>query len=90
MLSELEECIPDKSGDVEKAMEAKELGKLLNRFLGTLEVSDRRIFLSRYYEAMTVPQIAEKYGYTARQVKYRLEKLRMELKRTLEKEGICP
>ena len=90
MLSELEECIPDKSGDVEQTMEAKELGKLLNRFLGTLEVSDRRIFLSRYYEAMTAPQIAEKYGYTARQVKYRLEKLRMELKRTMEKEGICP
>ena len=69
MLSELEECIPDKSGDVEQTMEAKELGKLLNRFLGTLEVSDR---------------------YTTRQVKYRLEKLRMELKRTMEKEGICP
>ena len=39
---------------------------------------------------MTAPQIAEKYGYTTRQVKYRLEKLRMELKRTMEKEGICP
>ena len=90
LLSELEECIPDKSGEVEQTLEAKELGKLLNRFLGTLELSDRRIFLSRYYEAMTAPQIAEKYGYTARQVKYRLEKLRMELKRTLEKEGICP
>lgn len=89
LLSELEECIPDEAGGVEQTMEAKELGKLLNRFLGTLDVSDRRIFLSRYYEAMTASQIAEKYGYTTRQVKYRLEKLRMELKRTMEKEGIC-
>lgn len=89
LLSELEECIPDKSGDVEQTMEAKELGKLLNRFLGTLEVSDRRIFLSRYYEALTAPQIAEKYGYTARQVKYRLEKLRMELNGQWKRRGFA-
>lgn len=90
LLSELEECIPDKGGDMERMQEEKELGKILNSFLGTLCVDDRRLFLSRYYEGMTAPQIGEKYGWSARQVKYRLEKLRKELKRTLEKEGICP
>lgn len=90
LLSELEECIPDEGRDVEQVLEIKELWKSLNGFLATLNADDRRLFLSRYYEAMTAPQIAEKYGCSARQVKYRLEKLRKELKRALEKEGICP
>lgn len=38
---------------------------------------------------MTAPQLAEKYGGSARQIKYRLEKMRKELKHTLQKEGIC-
>ncbi len=33
---ELDECIPDPRRSVEKVWEAKELGELLNRFLGTL------------------------------------------------------
>ncbi len=90
LLSELEECIPDEAGGVEQTVETKALGEILNGFLAPLNGDDRRLFLSRYYEAMTAPQIAEKYGCSARQVKYRLEKLRKELKRTLEKEGICP
>lgn len=90
LLSELEECIPDRCKDVEQTLEGKELGQSLNGFLASLNADDRKLFLSRYYEAMTAPQIAEKYGVSTRQVKYRLEKLRKELKRTLEKEGICP
>ena len=90
LLSELEECIPDEAGDVERTLEIRTLGRSLNGFLSTLNADDRKLFLSRYYEAMTAPQIAAKYGGSARQVKYRLEKLRKELRRTLEKEGICP
>lgn len=88
LLSELEECIPDPCKDMEQVMEAKELGRLLNRFLGSLNPSDRKLFLRRYYYAMTAPQLAEICGCSVRQVKYRLEKLRKEFKRVLEKEGI--
>ena len=88
LLSELEECIPDTRGDMERILEAKELGQLLNRFLGTLNSSDRKLFLSRYYYAMTAPQLAEKYGCSIRQVKYRLGKMRKELKHTLQKGGM--
>ena len=88
LLSELEECIPDTCRDMEQILEAKELGQLLNRFLGTLNSSDRKLFLSRYYYAMTAPQLAEKYGCSVRQVKYRLGKMRKELKHTLQKGGM--
>ena len=88
LLSELEDCIPDTTGDVEALLEAKELGRLLNRFLGTLNADDRKLFLSRYYYAMTAPQLAEKYGCSVRRVKYRLGKLRKELKHTLQKGGM--
>ena len=88
LLSELEDCIPDACRNPEQMLEAKELGRLLNRFLGTLHPSDRRLFLSRYYYAMTAPQIAKAYGCSIRQVKYRLEKMRRKLKDSLQKEGM--
>ena len=76
LLSELEECIPDGSKGMEQQLQDKELTQLLNRFLGSLSGEDRKLFLSRYYYAMTAPQLARKYGISPRQVKYRLEKLR--------------
>ena len=76
LLQELEDCIPDTRRNMQEVLEAKELGQLVNRFLGTLHPDDRRLFLARYYYAMTAPQLAEKYGGSARQVKYRLEKMR--------------
>lgn len=90
LLSELEECIPDDRKEMERELEDRELTQLLNRFLGSLSADDRKLFLSRYYYAMTAPQLARRYGISPRQVKYRLEKLRRLLKHELEKEGICP
>lgn len=89
LLSELEECIPDDCQNVERVLEAKELAMHLNRFLATLDCSDRKLFLARYYYAMTAPQLSEKYGCSVRQVKYRLEKMRKKLKYFLREEGIC-
>lgn len=88
LLSELESCVPDESGDPEALLEARLLGKVLNRFLSCQERMDCALFLSRYYHCRTISQIAEKYGLTQRQVKYRLSVLRQKLRRELEKEGI--
>lgn len=88
LLSELEDCIPDECRDAQQHLEARELAQSLNGFLATLTPGDRQLFLSRYYYAMTAPQLGEKYGGSPRQIKYRLQKLRGELKAHLEKEGI--
>ena len=87
LLSELEECIPDPRRNPEEAVQAKQLGESVNRFLATLSAEDRGLFLCRYYYAMPTPQLAERFGISPRQVKYRLEKLRKALKKQLEKEG---
>ena len=88
LLSELDACIPDQNGDPEKAMEAKELGQSLNRFLSRLSKEDCRIFLCRYYYCMPIRQISDKYDLSQRHIKYRLSCLRKELRHYLNKEGI--
>lgn len=89
LLSELDACIPDRDGGVERHMEAKAIGKVLNRFLSSLEPEDCAVFLCRYYYSMTVPEIAQKYALSERNVKYRLSRLRQQLRKTLDKEGIA-
>lgn len=88
LLSELDECIPDNSGNAESAWESKQIGTALNQFLDTLERTDCRVFLCRYYYNMTILEIAEKYQLPQRNVKYRLSCLRKKLRKYLDKEGI--
>ena len=88
LLSELEDCIPDQRGNVEEVWETKQIGISLNRFLDTLERTDCRIFLCRYYYTMSIPEISKKYGLTERRIKYRLSVLRRQLRQHLIKEGI--
>ena len=89
LLSELEACIPDPKGSPDKYLEAKQLGEVLNQFLSQLEQRDCTVLLCRYYHGMTIAQIAEKYGLTERNVKYRLSRTRQQLRNFLDKEGIC-
>ena len=88
LLSELEECLPDRRGSAEDIWEAKQLGIILNRFLETLEPMDCKILLSRYYYSMPIQKIAEKTYLPERTVKYRLGKLRKQLRQYLSWEGI--
>lgn len=88
LLSELDECFPDRRGSAEDIWEAKQLGKLLNRFLETLDHTDCRIFLCRYYYGMTIAEISDKHGIPQRRVKYRLSCIRSQLRTYLGKEGI--
>ena len=88
LLSELEDCVPDNRLGPEQALEAKILGACLNRFLAGLGEKDAALFVSRYYYGMNARELAQKYGGTVRSIKYRLEKLRGELRQQLNKEGI--
>ena len=87
-LSELDECIPDRSRGVEETVEARELGRCLNQFLAALDAEDRKLFVSRYYYLVSVEQLAGEANCSPRRIKYRLEKLRFQLKNNLQKEGV--
>ncbi len=83
---EMELCIPDKRR--EEALEGKELGRLLNAFLGTLSKENRMVFLRRYWYVDTVAEIAQRYGISESTVMTRLHRTRKKLSVFLQEEGI--
>lgn len=85
---ELDECIPDGKNDIEIMWETKEIGRVLNEFLRSLDHKTCAIFLARYYYAYSVKEVAKQYGVSERQVKYLLKKVRNSLHYTFEKEGV--
>lgn len=88
LLSELEECIPDACRSMEEIMDIQELGTCINRYLSGLRKEECSLFVSRFYYAQTQEQLAEKYGCSVRQVKYKLAKLRKDFRKFLQKEGV--
>ncbi len=88
LLSELDACLPDPTGDAQQHLERKRTAAVLNRFLSTLPKEDCAVFLCRYFYCMTLSQIAQKYELPERKVKYRLSRMRQQLRKALEKEEI--
>ena len=84
---EMELCIPDRSQD--RHLEGKELGELLNRFLGTISRENRMIFLRRYWFADSIQEIAGRYGMSQSKVKTSLHRTRTKLSAFLAKEGVA-
>ena len=62
------------------------LKKDLNRFLGTISVRDRRIFIRRYYFLEDPTEIGEEYGVRASHVRTILTRTRKKLKKYLKEE----
>ena len=83
---ELQECMPA-GNSVEGEILSGELKKTINSFLSTKSLTERKIFLRRYWYFDTVPEISNRYGYTQGKVKSALHRMRGELKGVLEKEG---
>lgn len=85
-LEELEECLPS-SSDVEEELSARELSKLLDRFLGELDRENRIIFVRRYWYSDSVSEIAASFRMRENSVSVRLSRMRTRLKAFLRKEG---
>lgn len=86
LTQEMEMCIPDPQH--ERKLEGEELGRILNRFLESLSVDARVIFLRRYWYLDTVAEIAGRYGFSESKVKTQLHRTRTKLHAFLAKEGI--
>mgnify|MGYP004711883771 FL=1 len=87
LLDELAECVTGAESP-ETDLLKKELTTSLSRFLRKVAVHDRTGFLLRYYYADTLPEIAQKAGLSANQVKYILQRTRKNLAKTLKQEGL--
>ena len=85
-LEELDECIAT-DHDVERAIEHKELLKLINTFLGTLPKTERDLFVCRYWFFASTKELSEKFAFSESKTKSMLFRTREKLKVCLEKEG---
>ena len=84
---EIEECIPDKA-ETEKAAESAELTAAIEKFLYSNAKEKRNIFIRRYWYMYSVEEIAKTYGISESKTKSVLFRMRKELKKYLEKEGL--
>ena len=86
LTKEMEACIPDRS--YERKLEGEELGKVLNRFLDSISLESRLIFMRRYWYTDSIQEIAERYHMSQSKVKIQLHRTRNKLQLFLESEGI--
>ena len=87
VLDELHECLPaiDNTAHIVDEMV---LVEVLNRFLASLSLEHRKIFMRRYWYLSSIKEISADYGMSESKVKMSLFRSRHELKNLLEKEGI--
>lgn len=86
-LEELEECVAS-SENVEQTYAKKELLAAYQRFIEKLPVTERRVFLLRYWYLDSIGDIAQKYGFSESKVKSMLHRTRQKLYRCLVEEGL--
>lgn len=86
---ELTDCIPDTAEPTPaEAFEAAGVREVINRFLAGLPADRRTLFVNRYFFGQSVAALAGMYGMTQTNVKVVLHRLRGQLKRMLEEEGV--
>ena len=81
-MDEIESCIAD-PGTVEGQIEARELARGIERFLDTLSVTDRVIFMRRYWFSDSCREIAGRVGFTEKNISVRLTRIRKKMKKYL-------
>ncbi len=86
-LDELEECVSSDS-DAEELLDASELARMLDSFLGGLTPDERRIFVCRYWHFDSINEIAERLGFSPSKVKMSLKRTRDSLAIYLKREGV--
>ena len=88
LLSELADCVPSPD-NVQRSVEAEELGELIVRWLRKLEREDRALFVRRYWNGDGVKELAGELGVRPNALTKRLLRLREALRRELEREGVA-
>ncbi len=86
-VDELDECIPSNSS-VEKEYDNSRLAEALNSFLLDLEEEKRYVFVRRYYYSDSIDDIARLTHSGKARIKSILHRVRGELRKFLEREGI--
>ncbi len=86
-LDELAEILPAE-GDPAREVEAKELAAAVQSFINALNEKERLVFLGRYWYMLSVKEIAGRFGWSESKVKSLLHRLRVRLRKELDREGL--
>lgn len=87
-LDELSECVAG-TNRVEENIEKKELVSVISRFLKNRDEKKRTIFIQRYFYMEELSSIAERMDMKESSVRSVLSRMRKDLKKYLEEEGIA-
>ena len=82
------ECCAAGAGEVEDAVDARELARSIEGFLDTLTAENRVIFLRRYWFADSCRDIAELVGLSEKSVSVRLVRIRQKKRQYLLEKGV--
>ena len=81
-MQEIEDCIADRK-TIEDEVGARELARVIERFLDTLTTKERVIFMRRYAYMDTYADIARRMGISEKNVSVRLTLIRQKMKKYL-------
>ena len=84
-LEELAGCLPGPC--LEEQVEARELGRAMDRFLDTLHREDRAMFIRRHWFGEPIRELAGSFGLRENTVTVRLRRIRQRLANYLQQEG---
>jgi RNA polymerase sigma-70 factor (ECF subfamily) len=84
-LDELADFLP--GDDLEQTLNARDLGKAIDRFLDTLPKINRVLFIRRYWFGEDMKALAKAVGMTPNAATVRISRIRRQLKQYLIKEG---
>lgn len=85
-LDELSDCVPS-NHNVEQEVEAAELAKVIDNFVMSLPLVDRRVFICRYWYLDPISTISQQFGFSESKVKMMLHRQRQKLLSHLEREA---
>ena len=86
LLSELDDCVPSPA-TVEQTLDAMELTRYIETWLGTLPERERRLFVRRYWYGEALGALAAEEGQKPARLAQLMLKLRKSLRAYLEAEG---
>ncbi len=86
-LDEIEECLSSPTS-VEDEIDARELARIIDGFLETLDKQSRIMFVRRYYHSDTIDELARLFGTSGHSVSVRLFRIRKKLKKHLIMKGV--
>lgn len=86
VLDELTECVAD-TQTVESEFDRRELVRVLNRFLGGLSVTERKVFLRRYWYLDSIDDISTRFDFSQSKTASMLHRIRLRLRAFLDEEG---